>query len=124
MSAPVILISDDSILARKQLHDVIDKYVESATVYEATDGKEAVELFKSTKPNLILIDITMPIMNGIEAIKEIKKIDSKANIVVVSSIGTKTELKEAIMAGAADFIQKPFSVNQIKLMLESYFKEG
>ncbi len=124
MSAPVILISDDSILARKQLHDVIDKYVEGATVYEATDGKEAVELFKSTKPNLILIDITMPIMNGIEAIKEIKKIDSKANIVVVSSIGTKTELKEAIMAGAADFIQKPFSVNQIKLMLESYFKEG
>jgi two-component system chemotaxis response regulator CheY len=123
MSSKKILISDDSILARKQLHDVIDKYVPDAKVYEAEDGKEAVTLFTKESPDLILIDITMPVMNGIEAIKEIIQINPSANIVVVSSIGTKTELKEAIMAGAVDFIQKPFSVSQIKVILESYFKE-
>lgn len=123
MSVPTILICDDSILARKQLHDVVNRYVPNANVVEATDGQSAVENFKSSKPSLIFIDITMPIMNGIDAIKEIKKIDDNASIIVVSSVGTKTELKEAIMAGAKDFIQKPFSVSQIKILLESYLKE-
>ncbi len=123
MSVPTILICDDSILARKQLHDVVQRYVPDANVVEATDGKSAVEIFQQNKPSLVFIDITMPVMNGIDAIKEIKKIDDDASIVVVSSVGTKTELKEAIIAGAKDFIQKPFAVSQIKLLLESYFKE-
>lgn len=123
MSVPTILICDDSILARKQLHDVVERYVPDANVVEATDGKSAVEIFQQNKPSLVFIDITMPVMNGIDAIKEIKKIDDDASIVVVSSVGTKTELKEAIIAGAKDFIQKPFAVSQIKLLLESYFKE-
>lgn len=123
MSVPTILICDDSILARKQLHDVVNRYVPNANVVEATDGQSAVENFKNSKPSLIFIDITMPVMNGIDAIKEIKKIDDNASIIVVSSVGTKTELKEAIMAGAKDFIQKPFSVSQIKILLESYLKE-
>ena len=123
MSVPTILICDDSILARKQLHDVVQRYVPDANVVEATDGKSAVEIFQQNKPSLVFIDITMPVMNGIDAIKEIKRIDDDASIVVVSSVGTKTELKEAIIAGAKDFIQKPFAVSQIKLLLESYFKE-
>ena len=123
MSVPTILICDDSILARKQLHDVVQRYVPDANVVEATDGKSAVEIFQQNKPSLVFIDITMPVMNGIDAIKEIKKLDDDASIVVVSSVGTKTELKEAIIAGAKDFIQKPFAVSQIKLLLESYFKE-
>lgn len=123
MSVPTILICDDSILARKQLHDVVERYVPNASVVEATDGKSAVTAFQQNNPSLVFIDITMPVMNGIDAIKEIKKIDDDASIVVVSSVGTKTELKEAIIAGAKDFIQKPFAVSQIKLLLESYFKE-
>ena len=123
MSVPTILICDDSILARKQLHDVVERYVPNANVVEATDGKSAVSEFQQNNPSLVFIDITMPVMNGIDAIKEIKKIDDDASIVVVSSVGTKTELKEAIIAGAKDFIQKPFAVSQIKLLLESYFKE-
>ena len=123
MSVPTILICDDSILARKQLHDVVERYVPNANVVEATDGKSAVTAFQQNNPSLVFIDITMPVMNGIDAIKEIKKIDDDASIVVVSSVGTKTELKEAIIAGAKDFIQKPFAVSQIKLLLESYFKE-
>jgi len=124
MSAPVILICDDSILARKQLHDVVERYVPEVTIYEATDGKAAISMFEESKPDLTFIDITMPVMNGIDAIKGIKELDNKAEIVVVSSVGTQSELKEAIMAGAKDFIQKPFSVSQIKILLESYFKEG
>lgn len=123
MSVPTILICDDSILARKQLHDVVERYVPNASVVEATDGKSAITAFQQNNPSLVFIDITMPVMNGIDAIKEIKKIDDDASIVVVSSVGTKTELKEAIIAGAKDFIQKPFAVSQIKLLLESYFKE-
>jgi two-component system chemotaxis response regulator CheY len=123
MSVPTILICDDSILARKQLHDVVERYVPNASVVEATDGKSAVSAFQQNNPSLVFIDITMPVMNGIDAIKEIKKLNDDASIVVVSSVGTKTELKEAIIAGAKDFIQKPFAVSQIKLLLESYFKE-
>lgn len=123
MSVPTILICDDSILARKQLHDVVERYVPNASVVEATDGKSAITAFQQNNPSLVFIDITMPVMNGIDAIKEIKRIDDDASIVVVSSVGTKTELKEAIIAGAKDFIQKPFAVSQIKLLLESYFKE-
>jgi two-component system chemotaxis response regulator CheY len=123
MSVPTILICDDSILARKQLHDVVERYVPNANVVEATDGKSAVSAFQQNNPSLVFIDITMPVMNGIDAIKEIKKLNDDASIVVVSSVGTKTELKEAIIAGAKDFIQKPFAVSQIKLLLESYFKE-
>jgi two-component system chemotaxis response regulator CheY len=123
MSVPTILICDDSILARKQLHDVVERYVPNASVVDATDGKRAVSAFQQNNPSLVFIDITMPVMNGIDAIKEIKKLNDDASIVVVSSVGTKTELKEAIIAGAKDFIQKPFAVSQIKLLLESYFKE-
>ncbi|MCR4782580.1 MAG: response regulator [Lachnospiraceae bacterium] len=124
MSAPVILICDDSILARKQLHDVVERYIPEVTIYEATDGRAAIDIYKDKNPDLTFIDITMPVMNGIDAIKGIKEIDASSEIVVVSSVGTQTELKEAIMAGAKDFIQKPFSVSQIKILLESFFKEG
>ena len=122
-SKPTILVCDDSILARKQLSDVVRHFMPDSNIVEAADGQKGVELFKENKPSLTFLDLVMPVMDGISAIREMKKINSKANIVVVSSIGTKSELKQAIEAGAMDFIQKPFSVNQIKMLLESYFKE-
>lgn len=122
-SKPTILVCDDSILARKQLSDVIKHFMPKSNIIEAANGQEGVELFNEEKPSLTFLDLVMPVMDGISAIKEMKKINSKANIVVVSSIGTKNELKLSIEAGAMDFIQKPFSVDQIKMLLESYFKE-
>lgn len=122
-SKPTILVCDDSILARKQLSDVIKHFMPKSKIIEAANGQEGVELFNEEKPSLTFLDLVMPVMDGISAIKEMKKINSKANIVVVSSIGTKNELKLSIEAGAMDFIQKPFSVDQIKMLLESYFKE-
>ncbi len=123
MAVPKILVCDDSILARKQLSDVVKEYLKDVDICGAANGEEALDVFKKEKPELTFIDLVMPKMDGIEAIKAIKEVDSKANIIVVSSIGTKNELKRAIEAGTTDFIQKPFSVEQIRLLLKSYFKE-
>ncbi len=123
MAVPKILVCDDSILARKQLSDVVKEYLKDVDICGAANGEEALDVFKKEKPELTFIDLVMPKMDGIEAIKAIKKVDSEANIIVVSSIGTKNELKRAIEAGTTDFIQKPFSVEQIRLLLKSYFKE-
>lgn len=123
MSEPKILVCDDSILARKQLSDVINEYLPEVKIFSASNGEEALNVFKDKKPDLTFIDLVMPKMDGIEAIKKIKEEDEGANIIVVSSIGTKNELKKAIEAGSTDFIQKPFSVEQIRLLLKSYFKE-
>lgn len=123
MSAPVILICDDSILARKQLSDVVKSTFDDVEILEAANGKIGVELFNEKKPDLTFIDLTMPVMDGTTAIAEMTKERPDANIIVVSSIGTKNELRKSIEAGARDFIQKPFSEKQITLLLESYFKE-
>ncbi|MBQ1871183.1 MAG: response regulator [Lachnospiraceae bacterium] len=116
-----ILISDDSILARKQLKDVLtsagyDNFV------EAKDGKEAVSLYKKGDIDIVFLDIVMPQIDGIEAIKQIKAVDENANIVMVSSVGTQGQIKAAIEAGAKDFIQKPFVSNQILTVLDNIVK--
>ncbi len=116
-----ILISDDSILARKQLKDVLtsagyDNFV------EAKDGKEAVSLYKKGDIDIVFLDIVMPQIDGIEAIKQIKAVEENANIVMVSSVGTQGQIKAAIEAGAKDFIQKPFVSNQILTVLDNIVK--
>ena len=101
-----ILIGDDSILARKKLKDIILQYG-TPTFFEATNGQETVDLYKRESPDLVFLDIVMPKKDGNEAIKEIMDYDKNADIIVVSSVGTQSQLKTAIEAGAKDFIQKP-----------------
>ncbi|MCR5374022.1 MAG: response regulator [Lachnospiraceae bacterium] len=115
------LISDDSILARKQLKDVLTSAGYSNFV-EARDGKEAVTLYAKEKIDVVFLDIVMPQIDGIEAVKQIKAIDDNANIVMVSSVGTQGQIKAAIEAGAKDFIQKPFVSNQILTVLDNIVK--
>lgn len=117
------LICDDSILIRKQLKDFL---INSGCleVYEATDGQDAVEKYKLLNPNLVFMDIVMPIKNGIEAVAEIIEYDKNAKIVISSSSGTKTHIKKAIEAGAIDFIQKPLEENQLLNILNSFKKEA
>ncbi|MBR1628086.1 MAG: response regulator [Lachnospiraceae bacterium] len=115
-----ILISDDSILARKQLKDVIIKQLPDVQFVEAANGQEAIDKFKETKPDMVFLDIVMPIKDGIEATKGIMEIDNKADIIIVSSVGTKMQLKSAIEAGARDFIQKPMNPSQVISVLESH----
>ena len=116
-----ILISDDSILARKQLKDVISEYG-TPSFFETTNGQDAIDIYKKEKPNLVFLDIVMPVKDGNAAIREIKAFDNEASIIIVSSVGTQLQLKEAIEEGASDFIQKPLNPEQIKSILTSRFE--
>lgn len=117
--APVILIGDDSILARKQLKDTVSGILGSVDFVEAANGEEAVEKYDQTHPDLVFLDIVMPVKDGIKTVSEIMAKDSSARIIIVSSVGTQGQLKAAIEAGARDFIQKPFRDEQIKQVIEA-----
>lgn len=116
-----ILIGDDSILARKQLKDVIAQFGATSFV-EAANGQEAIDKFKAEKPDVVFLDIVMPVKDGIAAVKEIIEEDPKAVIIIVSSVGTQAQLRNAIEAGASDFVQKPLNVAQIEKILYNHFE--
>ena len=118
-----ILIADDSVLARKQLKDVIESFNPSIEVMDASNGQEAVDKYKEFHPNLVFLDIVMPVKDGITSVKEIIEFDEDADIVIVSSVGTQTQLKQAIESGARDFVQKPFSDAQVQKILKSHIGE-
>lgn len=113
-----ILVCDDSVLARKQLVDAVNEVATGATFIEGKNGAEAVELYKSEKPDLVFMDIVMPEKDGTQALSEITSYDKDAVIIIVSSVGTQEQLKKAIQLGAKDFIQKPFEKNQIMEIIE------
>lgn len=107
-----VLICDDSILARKQIKDCI-AIAGSPTIFEAADGEHAIELYKEHKPDLVFLDIVMPKKDGNIVINEIMEFDKDAIIIIVSSVGTQSQLKCALESGATDFIQKPINKIQI-----------
>ena len=107
-----ILVCDDSIRARRQLKNVISIFG-NPSIIEASDGLEAVSLFKEEMPDLVFLDLVMPNLDGMEALKQMLAIKADAKIVIVSSVGTKDTLLEAVKLGAREFIQKPFSEFQI-----------
>ena len=113
-----ILVCDDSVLARKQLMDAVKEIATGAVFIEGKNGVEAVDLYKSEKPDLVFMDIVMPEKDGTTALSEIREFDNEAVIIIVSSVGTQEQLKKAIQLGAKDFIQKPFEKNQIKEIIE------
>lgn len=118
-----ILVGDDSILARKQLKDIITSHCNINPVFlEASNGQEAVDLYKKESPDLVFLDIVMPVKDGNAAVREIMEYDSKAEIVVASSVGTQSQLKAAIEAGAKDFVQKPLNKDQIRHIITSRFE--
>ncbi len=117
-----ILVGDDSILARKQLKDTILKFEESVEFIDAANGQEAVDLYQKEKPDIVFLDIVMPVKDGITAVSEIIQEDPSALIVMVSSVGTQVQLKAAIEAGAKDFVQKPIKPDQIQNVLASHLK--
>ena len=116
-----ILISDDSILARKQLKDIIARYG-NPTFLEATNGQDTIDIYKKERPALVFLDIVMPVKDGNAAIREIVSFDKDADIIIVSSVGTQSQLRAAIDAGANDFIQKPINAEQIHHIITSRFE--
>lgn len=115
-----ILISDDSILARKQLKDVVARTISDAEFFEASNGQEAIDKFAEIHPDIVFLDIVMPVKDGIAATQGIMEIDNTAKIIIVSSVGTQSQLKAAIEAGAKDFIQKPIDHKQVDMVLTSH----
>ncbi|BDG47906.1 MULTISPECIES: response regulator [Parageobacillus] len=107
-----ILIVDDAKFMRMTLSNILKK-ANHEIVGEAENGKEAVELYRSLKPDIVIMDITMPVMNGLEALRAIKREDANAKIVICSAMGQQRMVVEAIEAGAADFIVKPFEENRV-----------
>ena len=119
-----IMICDDSILVRLQLSNLIKNYLPGVEITEASNGAEAIKEFDAVRPDLSFLDIVMPKTDGIAATKGILALDADARVVIVSSVGTQNKLREAIEACAKDFIQKPFSGEQIEKLLEFYSKEA
>ncbi|MBT2215010.1 response regulator [Virgibacillus dakarensis] len=107
-----ILIVDDAAFMRVTLASIF-KRENHEIVGEAKDGNEAIELYKRTNPDLVTMDITMPVMNGIDAMKEIIKYDEHAKIIVCSAMGQQKVVTRAIEIGAKDFIVKPFDENRV-----------
>lgn len=106
-----ILISDDAMFMRNMLRNIL--IPEGYGVYEASNGEEAVKAFSSYQPDLVLMDLTMPIMDGLTAIKHIMAKDPQARIIVCSAMGQKNMVIEAIQAGARDYIVKPFDKTRV-----------
>ncbi len=107
-----ILVVDDAAFMRMMIRDILTKNGYEVCG-EANDGAQAIEKFKEVKPDLITMDITMPEMDGIAALKEIKKLDPQAKVVMCSAMGQQAMVIDAIQAGAKDFIVKPFQPDRV-----------
>lgn len=107
-----VLITDDALFMRVTLKNILTKGGYEIAG-EAANGVESVELYKQTKPDLVTMDITMPEMDGISAVKEIKKHDPQANVIMCTAMGQKNMVMEAVAAGAKDFIVKPFQPEKV-----------
>ncbi|WP_373898277.1 response regulator [Haloimpatiens sp. FM7315] len=107
-----VLIVDDAAFMRMMIKDILEKNG-FEVVGEANNGLKAVEIYTQEKPDVVTMDITMPDMDGIEAVKAIKKIDSSAKIIMCSAMGQQSMVMDAIKAGAKDFIVKPFQADRV-----------
>ncbi len=107
-----ILIVDDAAFMRMMLKNILGKGGHEI-VGEGQDGSEAVQKYMELKPDVVTMDIVMPRVNGIEAVREIMKKDPNAKIVMISALGQEAMVKEALELGAKDFIVKPFNKDKV-----------
>ena len=107
-----VLIVDDAAFMRMMIKDILQKNG-FEVVGEASNGVEAVNLYKKERPDVVTMDITMPDMDGIEAVKEIRTFDENAKIIMCSAMGQQSMVMDAIKSGAKDFIVKPFQADRV-----------
>ena len=107
-----ILLVDDAAFMRMMVKDTLTK-AGYTDLYEAADGLQAVETYAEIQPDLVIMDITMPNMDGLEALKAIKGKDPNAVVVMCSAMGQESMVIEAIKSGAKDFIVKPFQAERV-----------
>ena len=114
-----ILVVDDAMFMRLSLKAMLGKNG-FEVVGEADNGKKAIEMYQRLKPDIVTMDITMPEMEGIEAVEQIIQIDPKATIVMVSAMGQEDKIKRAIMKGARGFIVKPFNEDKLVKTMKQF----
>lgn len=116
-----VLIVDDASFMRMTIKQMLEKNGHE-TVGEAGDGIEAVKKFIEVKPDVVLLDITMPEMNGVEALKRIKELEPTAKVIICSAMGQQAMVAQAIQSGAKDFIVKPFEADRLIAAVERVMK--
>ena len=114
-----VLIIDDSTIFRKILLELI-RLKGHNIVGEACNGLEGVDLFGKLRPDVTFIDITMPIMNGLQALKKIKETDPDALVVMISSTACQENIAEALISGAYDFLRKPIDPEELNRVLSDF----
>ena len=107
-----VLICDDAIFMRTMVGDILTQ-AGYDVVGEAETGVQAVERFRELRPDLVTMDIVMPDMGGIDAVREIVKLDPEAKVLMCSAMGQQALVVEAIQAGAKDFVVKPFQPSRV-----------
>jgi two-component system chemotaxis response regulator CheY len=115
-----VMIVDDSLIMRVNLKRMLEKQG-CQIVAEAADGQEAVEKFMKFRPDLVTMDITMPVLDGISALQKIRMIDSNACVVMISALGQEIKIIEAMNKGARNYIIKPFQEKDVINMIADIF---
>lgn len=114
-----VLIIDDSRTSRHLLRNILEKNGHEI-IGEAANGQEGYEKYIELQPDVVTLDITMPVLDGLGALDKIMTLDSEANVVMITAAGQKEKMVEAIKLGAAEFIQKPFDENQIITIMQDF----
>ncbi len=117
-----VLLVDDAAFVRMSLKKILNESKYDFEFIEACDGEEAVSKYKENSPDLVIMDITMPKMDGISAVRAIREYDHNANIIMCSSIGYQEKVVDAITAGASDFIVKPYEADKVIKSIKAVMK--
>ena len=117
-----ILIVDDAAFVRVKLKKIISKMDFAEVIGEASNGEDALTLYKDLKPDLVTMDLIMPNRDGIQAIEDIMTFDKEANIIVVSAMGQQMSIDEVVEKGVKEYIKKPFKDDEIYNVIERLIK--
>jgi two-component system chemotaxis response regulator CheY len=118
-----ILVVDDSRTSRKILRTILED-AGHEVIGEAMDGQDGVNKFKELRPDLVTLDITMPVMDGLEALKCIREVDGNAKVIMVTAAGQQNKMIDAIKLGASEFVTKPFEPEEIIKMVNKLVKQA
>ena len=118
-----ILVTDDSKMARKMVIKTLSEiFANNVEIHEAQNGQEALELYKQLHPNITFLDLTMPIMDGFEALEKIKEYDKNAKVVIISADIQKLSMDKALQLGAFNFVKKPIDTEKMQQILHKINK--
>ena len=118
-----LLIVDDALIMRMKIREVATRAGWTVAA-EATSGAEAVQLYETHRPDLVTMDLVMPEMDGLEALRAIRQLAPAASVVMVSAVNQKEKLRECIAAGAVDFVIKPFQPLDLQAFFEGRKSDG